>query len=189
MANPARRVQPASPSPAEPIAVQPGSRGRGSRHALSRGRVLDVPAQTGDALAVLEAGLLCVYVTAADGRKFVLDFLFPGAAAIPLESVVAGTGSGVHLEALDDCIVTVWRRDLPGASGAPSRSALLERRQIEQALVRKSQRFLWLLTRNAAERYAGLDEEFPPAWRSIPQHLLASYLGVTPQYLCRLKRG
>ena len=155
---------------------------------LSRGEIFYSFGQACHDLAVLQSGLLYVHASSSSGHKFVLDFLFPGTAAVPMESVINGTPSEVCIEAIEDSVLLVWPR-AGGRAGCRLASLRLEKRMIEAAMIRKSQRFLSLLTTNAAERYARLDKEFPPNWRAIPQHLLAAYLAVTPQYLCRLKRG
>lgn len=44
-----------------------------------------------------------------------------------------------------------------------------------------------LLTLSAEERYKQLLEESPGLFEMVPQHYIASYLGITPQSLSRLK--
>ena len=46
---------------------------------------------------------------------------------------------------------------------------------------------LELLTLSASQRYLDLIEIHPYIIKNVPQHYIASYLGVTPQSLCRIK--
>ncbi|HEY7957475.1 MAG: hypothetical protein ACHQ17_11990 [Polyangia bacterium] len=55
--------------------------------------------------------------------------------------------------------------------------------------MRKEDRELAFLLESAEERYQRMLAEFPPEASRIPQHLLASYLGVAPESLSRLKRS
>ena len=41
---------------------------------------------------------------------------------------------------------------------------------------------------NAKERFDAMIKNRPEIMRHVQQKIIASYLGITPQYLCRLKR-
>lgn len=58
----------------------------------------------------------------------------------------------------------------------------------ESAYHHTHHRALSLLTQTAAERYRQLVEEHPGLLEIAPQHYVASYLGVTPQSLSRIRR-
>jgi hypothetical protein len=55
------------------------------------------------------------------------------------------------------------------------------------ALCAQEDREIAFLTQNAEQRYAALRQEFPEEIAEAPQHMLASYLGVAPESLSRLK--
>lgn len=46
-----------------------------------------------------------------------------------------------------------------------------------------------LYARTPKERYDSITEIFPNIHNRVPQHMIASYLGVTPVHLSRLKKG
>ncbi|MCS7037826.1 MAG: Crp/Fnr family transcriptional regulator [Saprospiraceae bacterium] len=58
----------------------------------------------------------------------------------------------------------------------------------ETSFVDKQQQQIELLTLTAAERYARLQERFPGIAHRIAQKHIASYLGITPQSLSRIRR-
>ena len=43
-------------------------------------------------------------------------------------------------------------------------------------------------TKSLIERYDNLEKNFPNIHQRVPQHMIASYLGITPIHLSRLKR-
>ena len=63
------------------------------------------------------------------------------------------------------------------------------RPQVAELLyVRKEQRELSFLLLDAEARFRQMQEQFGTQADAIPQYFLASYLGVRPQSLSRLKR-
>jgi hypothetical protein len=64
----------------------------------------------------------------------------------------------------------------------------LGRKFAERLYLRKEDREIAFLMQSADERYDALTSVFPPGFERIPQHLLASYIGVTPESLSRLKK-
>lgn len=58
----------------------------------------------------------------------------------------------------------------------------------ETSFVDKQQQQIELLTLTAAERYDRLEQRFPGIAQRIAQKHIASYLGITPQSLSRIRR-
>jgi hypothetical protein len=65
---------------------------------------------------------------------------------------------------------------------------LIGRRASEVLFVLKTQREISLLKLNAEERYLQLLKEQPHLIQNIPQKYLASYIGITPQALSRIRK-
>ena len=58
----------------------------------------------------------------------------------------------------------------------------------EQLYLRKAQREISLLSHNAEERYLNLLKSYPEYILQIPLKYIASYLGITPQALSRIRK-
>ena len=61
------------------------------------------------------------------------------------------------------------------------------RKIAEQLYIKASQRTLSLITKTAEERYIHFIEEYPKFLQRIPLKYLASYLGITPVSLSRIR--
>ena len=158
------------------------------RRRLAKGKAFCSVGQTEHELAFVESGILQVFAPSPNGRNILLDFLFPGMMALALDAAVKGVAAEVVFEAVTPCVLKVWPYRLRGVAEARHAEwKTLTLRMTEEAFSRKQQRYLSLRNRSARERFADLDRELPPEWRLIPQHLLAAYLDITPQYLSRLK--
>jgi CRP/FNR family transcriptional regulator, anaerobic regulatory protein len=59
----------------------------------------------------------------------------------------------------------------------------------ESSFVDKQQQQIELLTKSAQERYIILSEKFPHIHQRVAQKHIASYLGITPQSLSRIRRS
>lgn len=64
----------------------------------------------------------------------------------------------------------------------------LARRTIEQVLAQTQAEAAHFLVSTPEQRYLALRERRPRLLDRVPQHLLASYLGVTPESLSRIRR-
>ena len=58
----------------------------------------------------------------------------------------------------------------------------------ERSLAKKDQRILMTIACNAEQRYEELIAAYPGLAQRIPQHLVAAYLGITPETLSRVKK-
>jgi CRP/FNR family transcriptional regulator, cyclic AMP receptor protein len=74
------------------------------------GHLFYMPDDPGEALFILKRGRVQLYRMSADGRKFVLAVLHPGA----IFGHMALVGQRLHrtfAEALDECVICVWSRE------------------------------------------------------------------------------
>ncbi|TSJ64476.1 Crp/Fnr family transcriptional regulator [Starkeya sp. 3C] len=164
--------------------------GQAKPRTLPRGGVFCAMGQADHEIGFLEEGILQVFALSPEGRKILLDFVFAGSVALALDSATRGIPSEVVFEAVTPCIVTVMPYHLRHV--AVERHPGWERlatRMTEEVFARKQQRHMSLRSKSARQRYAELALELPAEWRQIPQHLIAAYLNITPQYLSNLRRG
>jgi CRP-like cAMP-binding protein len=99
------------------------------------------------------------------------------------------TPSEYELQALTDTIV--WQisyNDLQIVYAQTQVGNYLGRFASEKLFLAKSRRELSLLKYNAKERYLRLFSEQPDILKFIPMKYIASYIGITPQGLSRIRR-
>lgn len=141
-------------------------------------------------LGFLHEGILRYHVLTPDGDDVTKDFSLPNSFAMSFGSAVRGLPAEVAISAVGACTLTVWPysalEEQYGRSAAWER---LGRHVAEMLYVRKERRELSFLLRSAQERYAEARETFGEALGQIPQHQLASYLGIAPETLSRLRRS
>ena len=59
---------------------------------------------------------------------------------------------------------------------------------LQNALMAQMQRIMQMNSFTAEERYVALQKKYPQFVRRIPQKYLASFLGITPEFLSKLKK-
>jgi CRP-like cAMP-binding protein len=139
-----------------------------------------------DRLGFVLDGVFSMFTIQDDGRVFVKDF--PTKAQFLLASFEPGRPAKVSIQSLVDSTVLEARysavgsllRGYPELERAARRGA--ERRMEE--LYRRLELFATLETR---ERYRSFKQDFGDLEALIPQYLIASYLGVTPTQLSRIR--
>ena len=85
----------------------------------------------------------------------------------------------------------MWRisvKDLQEVYKETENGNLIGRRMAENMFLIKSKREISLLNKTAEERYLDLFSERPKLLKQIPLKYIASYIGVTPQALSRIRK-
>lgn len=117
-----------------------------------------------------------------------LDFAFENMFCCDYMSLLTGEATPLALVALEESVlVRITREDVLRLQRTPMGSVLF-RISAESSFVEKQQQQIELLTVPAAERYRTLLKKFPGIQDRIAQKHIASYLGITPQSLSRIRR-
>ena len=151
----------------------------------------DVVLRVGDAppmeCFVLD-GVLRSWLGDAQGRAVTLDFYQGPCAMTPAIARSRAGQSRIHCEALTAARVVLFEAEaLSRRMMADMAMALWGDAVLTQELVRRVDRELALATQPAKERLLALRADKPGLEDCVPQHHLASYLGITPVSLSRLR--
>lgn len=124
-----------------------------------------------------------------DGSDITLGFVFKNEFATAYDSFITQTPSFYSIETLSNS--TLWRisyNDLQLIYRSTECGNSIGRKMAEKMFLIKSQREHDLLTKTAEERYLDLFTQRPNLIREIPLKYIASYIGVTPQALSRIRK-
>ena len=115
--------------------------------------------------------------------------LLSGTFTVPFGSATLGRPAEVAIEAVVRTELLVWHYQvLQNLYESDMAWQKVGRRVAEMLYVRKEQRELSFLLLDAETRYRNMLAQFGTQADAIPQYFLASYLGIRPQSLSRLKR-
>ena len=123
-----------------------------------------------------------------NGRDITFQFFFEGQGVSSIESFRTGRPSLFNMETVEPCVLRVITKpdfDKMMAE-APGFKELIEA-SIYQRLEHYFALFLSRIRDTPQQRYLHLLKDHPEIIRRIPQHYIASYLGITPVSLSRIR--
>lgn len=139
-------------------------------------------------LAFVHKGLFRYFYLDKSGREFTKNFLPEGQLVVSYSAMIAQKPSRMYIEALEDSIIsTIHYTDwVHLKNGHPDWNLFLIA-LLEHAFSVKEARERELLLLEATQRYELFLKEFPQLESRVKQHMVASYLGISPISLSRLK--
>lgn len=138
--------------------------------------------------AFVEKGILRTYLIDEKGNEPILQFSQEGWWITDLYSFLTNEPSHYNIEALEECellLITL-----------PSWNVLLEkipaferyfRILIQNNLIATQKRLMENMSETAEEKYLKLITAFPECVQRVPQHMIASYLGITRETISRIR--
>jgi CRP-like cAMP-binding protein len=137
----------------------------------------------------IQAGIVRYFVTLPDGDEATKDFSFKGSFTLSFGSAASQRPAQVAIGAVVRTELLVWPYQvLLDRYESNIEWQKVGRRVAELLYARKEQRELAFLLLDAEARLRQMRAQFGAQTDAIPQYFLASYLGVRPQSLSRLKR-
>lgn len=139
-------------------------------------------------LSFIEKGILRYYIP-SENKDLTFTFVFDGEFTSGYDSFITRLPVNYTIEALSDTIL--WRisyDDLQDIYAETKIGNAIGRLASEGLFIKKSKRELSLLNDSAEQRYLNLFTEQPHLIQKIPQKYLASYIGITPQALSRIRK-
>lgn len=122
------------------------------------------------------------------GRDITCQFFFEGEGVSSFESFQFGTPSLVRIEAVERSVLwTISRQNLDRLLREIPELQRVANDHVLRRMAYYMRQLLSFLRDTPAERYALLLKERPQVVQRVPQYLIASYLGITPVSLSRIR--
>lgn len=144
---------------------------------VKKGAFIQNKGDTGTKVYLVKKGLLRSYSIDEKGKEHI--FMFAPEGWIISDTEYASTPSELFIDALEDSIIEV--RDKDSERDKVDVEPLLKRILVLQ------KRVIMLMSASAIERYQHFLETYPDIIQRVPQRMVASYLGITPEALSSLK--
>ena len=140
-------------------------------------------------IAFVTGGCLRSYSVDTDGGEHVVQFAVSGWWISDLYSFLTGEPSSTAIDALEDSeLLLCEKAPFEGLCSAIPGFERFFRMLLQNNYIASHRRIADTLGLSAQERYLGFLKTYPEISSRIPQHHIASFLGVTPEALSRIRR-
>lgn len=134
-------------------------------------------------------GCLRTYLRGRDGMEHNVQFSIEDWWIGDMYSLLRRTPARSNVVALEDTeLLSIHQDDLEELYLRVPKFERYFRHLLQNAFVSFQERILSAMSETAAERYVQFRRKYPQMDRRIPQHHIASYLGITPESLSRVRR-
>ena len=141
-----------------------------------------------DKISFINSGCIRAFFL-IDGIENTFQFLFENGWYTDYESFLTGQPTSVNLQFLEDSVVVQFKKtDLMKLYGTNPVFERLARIMAERAALKVTNLYRMLQNQEPEERYLSLLDERPELVEKIPQHYIASFLGIKPQSLSRIRK-
>jgi CRP-like cAMP-binding protein len=156
---------------------------------LSKGEFLQRTSEPARHTAFVARGCLRSYVIDDEGKEHIIQFAPEDWWLSDTESLSSGGPATFFIDALEESEALLI--------DPPSHQRILERVPAYAAAFRvglqrhaaaKDRRIVTSLSASAEKRYLDFTARYPSIVRRVPQRMLASYLGISPETLSRVRR-
>lgn len=159
-----------------------------SKKVLKKGEVFARRGEHSKQFAFVEEGVLRAYYTKDNGEQYNKTFFTKGYFVGAYSSLITGTQNLIDIDCLTDCVLNVASfESVVNLYNKYPQIERLARILAEQFFVNKEKREIEFVTLEAKERYSIFQIEHPGLEQLIPQYHIASYLGVSPTQLSRIR--
>ncbi|PIP90220.1 MAG: hypothetical protein COW01_11025 [Bdellovibrionales bacterium CG12_big_fil_rev_8_21_14_0_65_38_15] len=140
--------------------------------------------------AVVEEGLFKIFYVDSDGKEAIKTFRAKGGVIGAYAEFLRNIPSRLSVQALRDSKITVIQgSEMVKLFKSSAHWEKIGRRITESLYLEKEEREYQFLCLDAVSRYQSFLKEFKNEVNKIPDYMVASYLGITPVYLSKLKRN
>lgn len=140
-------------------------------------------------IAFVEKGMLRSYSVDEKGLERIVQFAFEGWWIGDQYSFLTGEASSYNIDALEDCELLLLTK--PAEDQLLAEVPKMERYfrlLLQNSMIAMQRRLVGSLSHSAEKRYLDLVQSCPTIPQRVPQHMMASFLGITPETLSRIRK-
>ena len=156
---------------------------------VKRGEYISKEGEVCTRIYLVREGILRSYFN-MDGKELTTFFNMEGTVATALRSFLKEVSAHENIQALLDCeLFYIEKKDLNHLYEKVPKWNKIARLILENVYVKMEERSISLQYDTAKERYLNFLVEFPNVVNRIPLQYVASFLGITPETLSRIRKS
>ena len=140
-------------------------------------------------VAFVEKGVLRSYTIDEKGTERIIQFALEGWLISDLYSFLTAEPATYNIDAIEDCeLVLISKTAHDDLLRTLPRYETWIRLQITGAYIALQRRLTSIISLSLEERYESFTSIYPDIVQRVPQHMIASYMGLTPETLSRVRK-
>lgn len=140
-------------------------------------------------IAFIEKGILKAYSTDEQGNEHIIQFGLEGWIISDLYSFLTNEPAVYNIEAIEDAeLVLISKSAHEELLLKVPKYETFTRLNITNAYLSMQKRITSIISSSLEERYEKFIELYPDIVQRVPQHMIASYMGLSPETLSRVRR-
>lgn len=140
-------------------------------------------------IAFVEKGVLRAYTIGEKGSEHIIQFALEGWLISDLYSFLMSVPATYNIDALEDSeLVLISKQAHDELLKKLPKYETYIRLQLTGAYFSMQKRLTSILSLSLEERYTNLTAIYPDIIQRVPQHMIASYMGLTPETLSRVRK-
>lgn len=157
---------------------------------FSKNEVILQPGSIPQEVLFIKSGLIRVIVTDRQGNEHTIHFAMENQFITDYSSFILNQPALYSMQTLEKTeVVVLPRKAIEWGYTNLHEGEKMGRLVAEFYFIYQDNRIKNIYSRSPKERYEAITDVFPNIHQRVPQHMIASYLGITPVHLSRLKKS
>ncbi|WP_394751275.1 Crp/Fnr family transcriptional regulator [Spongiimicrobium salis] len=154
---------------------------------VKKGQILQRAGDSSARTFFVKKGLLRSYIIDSKAKEHIFHFASEGWFIADVESLEFHKKVELYIDCLEDSEVVIFDKDCLFKANLPKERIVDNARLLYRRMGVLQRRVLMLMSTPAMDRYAYFLKTYPDIHSRIPQHMVATYLGITPQALSTIR--
>jgi len=156
---------------------------------VSKGTILQTNGETWHRSFFVRKGLLRSYTIDHKGKEHVFMFAPEGWVVGDIESHTFDAPTMLYIDSLEDSEIDIIDSKIfSEIDNLPLEALQQQVKKLARRVSVLQHRVLMLMSAKAADRYKEFIKTYPNITQRVPQRMIASYLGITPEALSKIRR-
>lgn len=154
---------------------------------FKKGHILQFAGASKASTFYVKKGLLRSYIIDSKGKEHIFMFAPENWIIADVEALEFKEPVQLFIDCLEDSEVIVFNKDCLFKADLPKEELVDNTQLLYRRMGKLQRRVLMLMGSPAIDRYTYFLNTYPELPNRVPQHMIATYLGITPQSLSKIR--